>query len=176
MSPNLLIVIVPLLTNYKHMFSYMKWESLKANQILSFERATNATFLWFLASGTFVASNKVFTSNEVCPFLLHGFVQKISESLVLVKVRFSDFWQSFIWDWIVQLNREKLYLQVLSWCALAKLEGVAPSLSKEAESKMTLTRTQRHVKIGIGLRSYMATASGLAPFCSRSLTNWSLPW
>ena len=117
-----------------------------------------------------------FTSNKVCPFLLHGFVQKISESLVLVKVRFSDFWQSFIWDWIVQLNREKPYLQVLSWCALAKLEGVAPSLSKEAESKMTLTRTQRHVKIGIGLRSYMATASGLAPFCSRSLTNWSLPW
>ena len=117
-----------------------------------------------------------FTSNKVCPFLLHGFVQKISESLVLVKVRFSDFWQSFIWDWIVQLNKEKPYLQVLSWCALAKLEGVAPSLSKEAESKMTLTRTQRNVKIGIGLKSYMATASGLAPFCSRSLTNWSLPW
>ena len=27
----------------------------------------------------------------------------------------------------------KAYLQVLSWCALAKLEGVAPSLFREAK-------------------------------------------
>ena len=157
------------LTNYKHMFYYMKWESLKANhylpsrndqQFLLFERATNATFLWFF--GLWDVCCPHFTSTKVCPFLLHGFVQKISETLVLVKVRFWDFWQSLIWEWVVQLNRI-LISALLAGLVLMRTGIVrrGGSVSDQGSRvKMTLTRTQRHIKIEIGLKSYMATASG----------------
>ena len=65
------------------------------------------------------------------------------------------------------------YLHVLSWCALAKLVGVAPSLNKESESMKPRSRARFSRK---SVENYIAIASGFAPFSRSSLTNWSLPW